>query len=107
MNGCLKILGILFLLFTISCKKPAEERVPELIAKLSHRETSERYHAALELANYGRDAQKAVPDLIRLLRDPNGGVKSAAAYALRTIDTPEAQEALEKASGFKGREKSN
>lgn len=101
------ILFLIFLLVLSSCKAPANERVPELIEKLSNRDSSSRYHAALELGSYGKDAQQAVPDLIRLLNDPNGGVQSAAAYSLRVIDTPEGREALAKASGFGKRQKAN
>jgi HEAT repeat protein len=39
--------------------------------------------------------------LIRLLSDPNPGVQSSAAFALRKIGTPEAQTALDAARRFK------
>ena len=91
----------------MGCGKPAEERVPELIELLSNRESAVRNRAALELGGYGKKAKSAVPALILLLDDPNGGVQTSAAYALRQINTQEAQEALNKKSGFKNRQKNN
>lgn len=59
----------------------------------------ERNEAALTLARcLGPEAEASVPRLIQLLYDPNTGIQSSAAYALRRIDTPSARAALEHAS---------
>lgn len=57
----------------------------------------DRNAGALSLARCGEDAQGAVGKLSQLLYDPNPGVQSAAAYALREIDTKQAQAALARA----------
>lgn len=82
-----------FLLFS-ACKESAETAIPRLVKQLSSPVQRERSQAALELARYGKEAKDAVPALIETLKDPNGGVKSNAAFALRSIDTQEARKAL-------------
>ena len=63
--------------------------------KLTHTEAKVRVRAAQRLATYGPDAKPAEDLLIRLLKDKNGGVRSAAAYALRKIGTKKATRALD------------
>lgn len=86
-----------FLILLLGCTDP--KKVPIYISQLSSSKASERNDAALELGYIGAPhAKKAVPYLIPLLTDPNPGVQSAAAYALRRIDTLEARSALERVS---------
>ena len=83
-------------LWLSACGRNAEIEVPALVKQLQSKESSERNRAALRLASYGKSAKAAVPALIERLQDANGGVRSSAAYALREIDTPEAQNALKR-----------
>ena len=85
------LLGLTYL----SCHTSAEKNLPPLIKKLQSADVETRNQAALALAPYGERAKPAVPGLIRLLGDPNTGVRSSAAYALREIGTPEANTALD------------
>jgi len=90
----LLVLVLLVLGLQISCG-PSEEDLPIYIKQLKSQESSVRNKAALSLAKFGADGEKAVPALIKLLSDKNGGVRSSAAYALRSIDTPQARRALD------------
>ena len=87
----------------ISCSEPAETAVPKLIEKLHSADKRERNQAALALAGYGKAAEPAVTALITVLRDPNPGIRTSAAYALREIDTPDAQAALDRAENVEKR----
>ena len=77
-----------------SCNSAATE-VPKLVAQLKSKQSGERNRAALKLGSYGKDAKAAVNALVERLSDENNGVRTSAAYALRQIDTPEAQRALD------------
>jgi HEAT repeat protein len=72
------------------------EQIPKHIRNLNSSYASERNEAALKLARCGAKADRAVPLLSQLLYDDNVGVQSAAAYALRKIDTPKARRIMEK-----------
>jgi hypothetical protein len=76
----------------------SESDIPIAKKKLYSDSAKERNQGALDLASCGTRAGSAVPRLITLLYDENVGVQSSAAYALRKIDTPEAREALERAT---------
>ena len=93
----MRFVMLVMLACCLSCKAPAEKRVPELISNLSSPQDSVKNKAALELAYYGKDAEAAVPSLIKLLKHPHNGIKSSAAYALDSIGTPEAKEAVTQA----------
>ena len=84
----------LTILFTLACSDP-EVEVPKLVKELSSSDSNVRVQAAMNLGSYGEDAAQAVPALKRSLYDQNGGVRSAVAFALRKIGTPEAQKALD------------
>ena len=71
------------------------EQIPKYIRNLNSPYASERNEAALKLARCGSKADRAVPLLSMLLYDDNVGVQSAAAYALRKIDTPKARRIME------------
>ena len=88
---------ILFLLFmsVSGCRESASTAVPRLIQMFSSTDTHERNSAAHEIGSYGKEAEEAVLPLIKLLHDPNNGVRSSAAYSLRRIGTKEASEALD------------
>lgn len=82
------------LLLVLACG-PSKEDLPILIKELRSSESATRNKAALALAEFGAEGEKAVPSLIMLLNDESGGVRSSAAYALRKIDTPQARRALD------------
>lgn len=67
------------------------EEIPKLTRLLNSSDAKDRNDAALSLARCGEKADRAVPRLSQLLYDDNVGVQSAAAYALRKIDTPSAR----------------
>lgn len=73
------------------------QEIPTLERSLSSAKAKERNDAALALARCGDDASAAVGRLSELLYDENVGVQSAAAYALRKIDTQAAREYLKRA----------
>lgn len=56
-----------------------------------------RNESALALARCGDSAADTVPRLGQLIYDENVGVQSAAAYALRQIDTEQARKILKRA----------
>ena len=75
-----------------------EARVPKELKQLYSGHAKDRSEAALQLGRCGSPlADRAVPRLSELIYDPNVGVQSAAAYALRKIDTPAARSVLERA----------
>lgn len=74
-----------------------EQRIPAALDQLYSGAARERNDAALALAHCGSRADAAVPRLAELLYDENPGVQSAAAYALRKINTPEAKRAIDQA----------
>ena len=82
-----------------------QEQIPSNIRLLSSNDAKLRNKAALDLASCGADANSAVPILGRLLYDVNVGVQSSAAYALRRIDSPEAQAILKAATEKRGQRK--
>ncbi|MDZ4787305.1 MAG: HEAT repeat domain-containing protein [bacterium] len=93
-----KMLLMYLCLFIISCADSKDE-IPRLLKELNSSDAKIRNDAALGLASWGAPhSNQAVPRLIELMYDQNIGVQSAAAYALRRIDTPEARIALKKAS---------
>jgi HEAT repeat protein len=73
-----------------------DEDIPRNVAKLNSAVAKDRNQAALKLARCGAKADQAVPLLAQLLYDDNVGVQSAAAYALRKIDTPRARKIMER-----------
>lgn len=80
------------------CGGPTEADIKRVLKEMQSPDPAVRNHAALEAADYQSAAPKVVPALIRLLNDPNNGVRSGAAYALRRIGTPAAEKALEQAT---------
>ena len=79
-----------------ACQRKDSGELKQLIRDLSATDPKLRNKAALRLAAFGKEAEVAVPALIRILRtDPSKGIRSSAAYALRSIGTPEALAALE------------
>jgi len=87
---------LLILIFSISscCNS---EKIPANIKALYSSSSNEKNNAALALASCGSKAANAVPRLAELIYDPNVGIQSSAAYALRKIDTPRAREVLDRA----------
>lgn len=87
------VLALVLLLFVGCCDK---EGVPDTIKKLYSSQAKERNVAALALAKCGKLAEPAVPKLSSMLYDPNVGVQSSSAYALREIGSPAAVAAIER-----------
>jgi HEAT repeat protein len=71
-----------------------EAGIPKRIQGLYSSEAKTRNDSALALARCGSAGRGAVSRLADLLYDPNVGVQSASAYALRKIDTPDARQYL-------------
>lgn len=86
--------ALVILLMCSACGHDAAE-VPALTRKLSSTDTSERNQAALTLSRMGEKAEPATRALIGLLKDPNAGVRTSAALALREIGTKESIHALD------------
>jgi len=78
----------------VGCCRDAD--IPRNVGKLNSAVASERNEAALKLARCGAKADRAVPLLAQLLYDENVGVQSAAAYALRKIDTPRSRKIMDR-----------
>ncbi len=92
------------LIFTFcSCQESASTAIPKLSKQLKSKITKERSQAALAAGAYGQDAAPLTEDLIRLLSDKNGGTRSAAAFALRKIDSKDARKALLKAQAVEAK----
>ncbi len=88
-------LPLLLGLMLFACHTASTDDIPRLVKALKHSDSSVRNQAAMELASLGEDGKSAVPALAQALSDPNGGVRSSVAFALRKIDTPEARRALD------------
>ena len=92
------IVRLLLLAFLFLGCGPSPEEVPALVEGLRSPKSSVRNESALKLGRIGAPyAERAVPALVNLLSDENPGVQSAAAFALRKIDTQEARTALDRA----------
>lgn len=92
---------ILIILLSSCCK---EDQIAPAMQKIYSNNAKDKNDGALVLAQCGSPrADRAVGRLIQLMYDENTGVQSAAAYALRRIDTPEAREALERATAARGK----
>ncbi|MFL5242468.1 MAG: HEAT repeat domain-containing protein [Gemmataceae bacterium] len=63
----------------------AKEPIAALKDLLGHEEASTRRDAASALGNLGLGAKESQPALACLLKDPDGGVRSTAAYAVARI----------------------
>jgi HEAT repeat protein len=88
-------LSLLSLSFS-ACLEAPETAIPKLINDLSAKESSVRNKAALKLASYKEDARPAVLPLIACLRDPNNGVRTSAAFALREIKDEKGLQAIDR-----------
>ena len=103
MKPCSKILSLLAFVAVVilltSCAGLSREEVDKKIKDLKSQDTATRSQAALALADGGDEAKRAVPVLAAMLRDPNAGVRTSAAFALRKIGTAEAARALEESRG--------
>ena len=78
-----------------------EAALPRAIDQLASPRASERNQALHAVGRCGERSERAVPLIERLMYDPNVGVASSAAYALRRIDTPSARQALKAAEARK------
>lgn len=80
----------------VACSRKSPEKLRALINDLSSSDSGVRNQAALSIASYGEEGKDAVPALIKLLRtDKSRGIRTSAAFALRSIGTKEAITALD------------
>jgi len=92
------LLGLLLALsFSLTaCERKSPERLQGLIQQLSSADGKERNTAALTIGSYGEAGKAAVPALIKLLQtDKSRGIRTSAAFALRSIGTKDAIAALD------------
>ena len=94
--GILKTVSAIIVLLIVSACCD-EKSIPKYTQLLYSHSAKDRNDAALALARCGSAASGAVYQLGSLLYDDNVGVQSAAAYALRKIDTTQAQKILKQA----------
>lgn len=74
-----------------------DKALPKALRDLYSDKPSEKNKALLLIAKCGERAESAVPRINQLMYDENVGVASSAAYALRSIDTKSARNALKAA----------
>jgi HEAT repeat protein len=86
---------MLFILVCSACCKEAE--IPAASRGLYSNDHREKTKALQVLAQCGVKAEPSVQRIAALMYDKNVGVASAAAYALRKIDSKEARQALKTA----------
>jgi HEAT repeat protein len=86
---------LFFMIALISCNSVSEKDIPRLKQELASSKSELRNQAALSLARLGPKASPATKELIILLHDPNRGIRSSAAFALRKIESDEATKALD------------
>lgn len=72
-----------------------EAEVPLAVRGLYSTDPREKNRSLQTLAQCPQHSTPAVQRIASLMYDPNVGVASSAAYALRKINSPEAREALE------------
>ena len=95
-NSLPKIIFLFFLLLLTSCFDKSESHLDELIIQLDSPGASARNSAILDIGRFGPYAQKAVPKLVLMLNsEKSRGIRTSAAYALRSIGTKEAIQALD------------
>lgn len=74
-----------------------EKALPKALKDLYSDKASERNKALLLIGKCGERAESSVPRIAQLMYDENVGVASSAAYALRSIDSKSARNALKAA----------
>lgn len=94
-----RLLYLVLIIFSSGCCD--EAAISKNIQNLTGASAKLKSESALSLSRCGAKAAKAVPLLAGLIYDQNVGVQSAAAYALRQIDTPQAREILKQAEARK------
>ena len=99
MKGC--VVTVVFVLLCSGCCNESE--LPNANRALYSQDHREKTLALNTLAQCGDKSGAVVQRIAALMYDKNVGVASAAAYALRKIDTKEAREALQTAEA--GRER--
>ena len=86
----ISILCLVSFAFVILVKRVVV-RVPSLIEAMRDQDSEVRIHAAIALAEIGKDA---VPFLIEVLQDQDPEVRAHAVAALKQIGTPKALKAI-------------
>ena len=74
-----------------------EKALPKALKDLYSDKASERNKALLLIGKCGERVESSVPRIAQLMYDENVGVASSAAYALRSIDSKSARNALKAA----------
>jgi HEAT repeat protein len=82
-----------------------ESELPNAQRDLYSSDTREQTRALQVLARCGDKADSSVQRIVALLYDKNVGVASAAAYALRKIDSKQARDALSQAEAIRARKR--
>ena len=96
------LLVCMVVIFAGCCK---ESELPNANRGLYSQDHREKTQALQVFAQCGERSQGAVQRIAALMYDKNVGVASAAAYALRKINTKEAQEALKNAEAARERKR--
>lgn len=80
----------------MACLDRSESHLNHLVAQLDSPDASIRNSAILDIGRFGPSAKSAVPKLIIMLNsEASRGIRTSAAYALRSIGTKEAIQALD------------
>jgi hypothetical protein len=94
--GSAELTGVLLMLVVLpGCCHEAD--VPLALRGLYSSDPREKNRSLQTLAQCPQQSKPSVQRIAALMYDPNVGVASSAAYALRKIDSKEAREALEAA----------
>ena len=96
----LRAIGLWGLLLSGCCN---EAELPKATLGLYSANVRERTEALHALSRCGASAEPSVQRIAALMYDGNVGVASAAAYALRKIDSKQAREALSQAEAMRER----
>ena len=92
----LKLILLFLCILQTGCFDKSESHLNELIIQLDSSDGSVKNAAILDIARFGPSAKSAAPKLVLILNNEKSrGIRTSAAYALRSIGTKEATQALE------------
>lgn len=106
-RGLVTAIAVITLQLSACCH---EAELPNAVRGLYSREVRERNQSLQTIAQCGAKAEKletSVPRIAALMYDPNVGVASSAAYALRRINSDEAKAALKTAEEARSHRRSS
>lgn len=84
-SRCRRILPVLVAGLTLACFGCDRKATADLIAQTRSADSGDRARAAKALGERPKDAERAVPALIELLKDPDAFVRRDAAQALGSL----------------------